>query len=96
MPYVYTLELTSYRDAGTIQADWQSIAGEAIAHSYGGVTVSGNRAVVVSTPREPNYGDMETTFGYVASVTEHKEIPKRSDSSFDPPLDLGYGFTLAE
>lgn len=88
MPWVYTLTLTEYKEATTVQSNWQSIAGEQIARDYGGVTVSGRPngavAIVVSTPREPNYADMETTYGYVESVTEHKEIPKRSDSDFNP------------
>lgn len=87
MPWVYTLTLTEYRDAGTVQSDWQSIAAGQLAHAYGGVTVIGTKAVVISTPREPNYADMEG-FGYVSSVTEHKELPSNPDG----PMELGYGF----
>lgn len=96
MPWVYTLTLSEYRSAEVIQADWKAIAGEVIAHSYGGVTVSNTQAVVVSSPREPNYADMSTTYSYVKSVAEHKEIPSRSNSSFDPPLELAFGIGLAE
>lgn len=95
MSWIYKLTLTEYRDAGTVQSDWQSIAGEQIAHDLGGVTVSGTRAVVVSTPREPNYADMGT-FDYVTSVSEHKEIPGRESEDFDPPISLGHGIDLVE
>lgn len=99
MPWVYTLELTEFKDAGTVQTDWEAIASEQIANDYGGVCVSHRVgkaiAVVVSAPREANYSDM-SNYDYVTSVTEHKEIPKRSGSKFDPPVELGHGITLHE
>lgn len=78
MPWVYRLELSEYREAKSVQSDWESIASEQIAHDHGGITVAGGEngatAVVVSTPREPNYSDMEG-MGYVVSVEEYKDIP---------------------
>jgi hypothetical protein len=104
MPWVYTLSFdpdsvprdsNGFPDIDQIQSDWQSIAGKQIAHDYGGVSISDRYisvvGVIVSTPREPNYADMESNFGYVTSVTEHKEIP----SDPDQPMELGHGISCS-
>lgn len=96
MPWVYTLELSDYRDASKVQSDWQAITSEGIANDHGGVTVSGSKAIVVSTPREPNFGDMATSNSYVESISESHEIPSRGSSNWSPPHDLGHGIQLVE
>lgn len=77
MPWIYHLELSGVRNATAVQSDWQAIAGKAISNANGGVTVDNaiGEAIVVSTPREPNYTDMETTYDYVDGVSEEFEIP---------------------
>jgi hypothetical protein len=97
MPWVYTLTLSEYTDAVTIQTDWEeNIPGNAtVQNDVGGVTVSGRRAVIVSQRNNPKYKEMDN-LSYVDSITEDKEIPKRSDSDFDPPIDLGNGIQLVE
>lgn len=97
MPWVYTLSLTAYTDASTLQTDWEeNISGNAtVQNDVGGVTVSGRRAVIVSTRNNPDFAEMEN-LDYVASISEHKEIPPRGTADFDPPIQLGNGFELAE
>lgn len=97
MPWVYTLQLLAFRSASAIQSDWknQTAGDPVVANDLGGVTVGDRRAVIVSTRNNPGYEDMEN-LSYVHSITKHKEIPSRSDTSFEPPIDLGNGFQLSE
>lgn len=97
MPWVYTLQLTQYQDAGTIQNDWENnIPGNpSVQNDYGGVTVSGTRCVIVSTRNNPDFAEMEN-LSYVRRITEDKEIPSRGTSDFDPPVSLGHGLELTE
>lgn len=97
MPWVYTLRLTEYTDAGTVQSDWEdnTPGSNSVENGLGGVTVAGQRAVIVSQRHNPEYGNM-TDLGYVSSIAESHEIPSRGDAGFDPPIDLGNGIQLTE
>jgi hypothetical protein len=97
MPWVYALTLTDYTDPGQIQTDWkENIPGNAsVQNDHGGVTVSGTKAVIVSTRNNPDFTAMEN-LSYVSTISESKEIPSRGTSDFDPPIDLGNGIQLME
>lgn len=101
MPWVYTLSLSEDRDAKTVQNDWENnIPGNAsVVNDHGGVTVStrinGTVAVIVSQRNNPDFNEM-ANLRYVESISEHKEIPSRGQSAFEPPIALGHGITLVE
>lgn len=97
MPRVYTLVLSKFTDAGTIRDDWETTIGEdgAVHDDYGGVTVAGRRAVIVSSAASDSYGKM-ADLDYVSSITESKDIPSREDPAFDAPVSLGHGIQLRE
>lgn len=97
MPWVYKLKLADYRDAETIQTDWnENIPGNAsVLNDLGGVTVVDTRAVIVSERNNPEFEDM-ATLSYVQAISEQKQIPARSDADFDPPIVLAHGVRLME
>ena len=97
MPWVYNLNLTEYRNAKEIKDDWENnIPGNAnVVNDYGGVSVFGEKCVIVSERNNPEYEEMEE-LDYVRDINERKEIQNREDSDFDLPIGLGFGFELKE
>lgn len=97
MPWVYTLYLAEPVSASIVQNDWENnIPGNAkVQNDHGGVTITGSVGVIVSQRNNPDYQEM-STFSYVSSITEEKEIPSRGDSEFEPPIELGHSIELRE
>lgn len=91
MPWVYKLDLVEFRDAATIQSEWEARTpgNGSVNNRLGGVTVSGRRAVIVSKRHNPEHENM-ADLAYVEAVSEHKEIPADPDK----PVELGHGFAV--
>lgn len=73
MPWIYCLNLTGYRDAETVQSDWESKTPGGVQNSNGGVQVWSSKACIVSKRRNPEYGNM-TDLNYVEGIEEDREI----------------------
>lgn len=80
--WVYVLTLSEQKSAGDIESDWTaSHPGTA---EFGVTQVNGD-AVIVTTPRDPNFADFTSEVGYVDSIEEYMELPAPGGSNWTPP-----------